>query len=126
MEKLAEVEQRKSKEVAHINKQFEDSQKRIRNLEQTIENLRKKLDRKTEEYASLSKKMKDGGQLSSRISRSSLTHDSLKTMMSELDMRYLVIIVNFSKDLDQLHANNEFENQESIVKLVSILILISD
>jgi hypothetical protein len=87
MEKLAEVEQRKSREVAHINKQFEDSQKKIRNLQNTIENLRKKLDRKTEEYSTLSKKNKDGGQLSTRMSRASLTQESLKTM-SELDMRY--------------------------------------
>lgn len=85
MEKLAEVENRKSKEVASINKQFEDSQKKIRQLENANESLRKKLDRKTEEYSSLSKKVRDGGQLSTRISRASLTHDSLKTM-SELDL----------------------------------------
>ena len=97
MEKLAEMENRKSKEVAAINKQYEDSQKKLRQLENANDNLRKKLDRKTEEISAISKKIKEGGQLSTRVSRTSLTHESLKTMMSEIEMRYCNLFSSVAK-----------------------------
>ena len=58
-EKFTELDQRKSKEIAAINKQCEDANKKIRQLENLNENMRKKLDRKAEEIASVSKKLKD-------------------------------------------------------------------
>ncbi|KAG4092529.1 hypothetical protein H8356DRAFT_950553 [Neocallimastix lanati (nom. inval.)] len=58
-EKLSEVEVRKSKEIALLQKQIEDGTKQLRQQEVKMEMLRKKLDRKIEENNSLSKKLKD-------------------------------------------------------------------
>lgn len=58
-EKSTDLEQRRSKEVAALNKQIEDESKKSRHLEAKIEVMRKKLDRKTEDLALLSRKAKD-------------------------------------------------------------------
>ncbi len=66
-EKFAELESRKSKELASLNKQFEDAGRKIRHLENLNETLRKKLDRKTEENTSISKKLKDSAATASGL-----------------------------------------------------------
>ncbi|KAJ3415476.1 hypothetical protein HDV05_004918 [Chytridiales sp. JEL 0842] len=63
MEKLTELENRRVKEVAALTRAREEDAKKARQLEIAAEMARKRLDRKTEEVAMLSKKMKDGAAL---------------------------------------------------------------
>ncbi|KAL2916566.1 hypothetical protein HK105_203999 [Polyrhizophydium stewartii] len=58
-EKASEQEQRRAREVAALNREIEDDHKRIRQLEAQIELGRKKLDRKNEEIAALTRRLKD-------------------------------------------------------------------
>ena len=55
-DKHQELESRKSKEIAVLNKQLEDESKKGRQLEMKSEMMRKKLDRKTEEIATIGKR----------------------------------------------------------------------
>ena len=58
-EKFQDMETRKSKEIAVLNKQLEDEAKKGRQLELKSEMMRKKLDRKSEEIATFGKKTRD-------------------------------------------------------------------
>ncbi|KAJ3311400.1 hypothetical protein HDU76_003132, partial [Blyttiomyces sp. JEL0837] len=58
-DKIAEVDARRTKEVAALNRAREEDGKKIRQLEVAAEMIRKKLDRKNEELVLLSKKLKD-------------------------------------------------------------------
>ena len=80
-----ELEQRKSKELAAMNKQCEDTSKKVRQLENLNENLRKKLDRKTEEIAALSKRLKESAStlsIGQRGSKVSLVHEASKMSLA--------------------------------------------
>ncbi|KAJ3175037.1 hypothetical protein HK101_010769, partial [Irineochytrium annulatum] len=59
-DKLSDAELRRQREVAALNKAREEDAKRLRALENASEVARKKFDRKVEEMAAYSKKVKDG------------------------------------------------------------------
>ncbi|KAJ3090946.1 hypothetical protein HK102_002152 [Quaeritorhiza haematococci] len=72
-DKFAESELRRAKEQASQRKQSEDDTKKIRSLELQVEMLRKKLDRKAEEVATLVKKIKDNAATASVAASSGAT-----------------------------------------------------
>ncbi|KAJ3012378.1 UNVERIFIED_CONTAM: hypothetical protein HDU68_001242 [Siphonaria sp. JEL0065] len=59
-EKLAELDNRRTKDIAALNRAREEDAKKIRQLEVTAEVIRKKLDKKEEELVAMTKRVKDG------------------------------------------------------------------
>ncbi|KAJ3275954.1 hypothetical protein HDV01_006821 [Terramyces sp. JEL0728] len=93
-DKFTELETRRSKETAILNKQCDDEAKKTRHLEVKIEMIRKKLDRKTEEISILTKKLKDHSLLAGNASVKSSKHidkfndehhDEVSTQYTTLD-----------------------------------------
>ncbi|KAJ3284106.1 hypothetical protein HK104_010084 [Borealophlyctis nickersoniae] len=60
-EKVTDLDTRRIKELSSLKKQHEEDAKRLRQFEIQIENVRKKLDRKTEEVVGLKSKLRDAG-----------------------------------------------------------------
>ena len=87
-EKHQESDNRKSKEISVLNKQLDEESKKVRQLEVKAEMIRKKLDRKTEEVATISKKNREA----------SLSNPSIKSRHS---------IAGSVADIGDLHSSNE-------------------
>jgi hypothetical protein len=64
-EKSVDSEARRIKEVAALNKARDEDAKKLRQMEVSIEMIRKKLDRKNEELVAISKKLKDSAIIAS-------------------------------------------------------------
>lgn len=86
-EKFTEAEVRRTKEISVLNKQLDEESKRARHLEVQNQMTRKKLDRKTEELATVIKKARDSNLANpvNRTRRTSLASISRNSSHDHLD-----------------------------------------
>ncbi|KAJ3319053.1 hypothetical protein HDV06_006280 [Boothiomyces sp. JEL0866] len=112
-DKLNELETRRSKETAILNKQYEDEAKKSRHLEVKVEMIRKKLDRKTEEISILTKKVKDQSILASNASVKSFKHNekSVDDHHDEVSTQYTSL--ENSTDIEYSKKNTEHDKIHS-------------
>ncbi|KAI8927790.1 hypothetical protein BC831DRAFT_451090 [Entophlyctis helioformis] len=116
-EKFAELEQRRSREIAGLNRQIEEDQKRIRQLETQLEVTRKKLDRRTEEMHVLMRKFKEsapgvpgGGTSAVAAAGGAAASGSIQSVVGSVRSQR---VNSRAQELD--HANEETSTQFSAV-----------